>query len=486
MFMRKGLIILSAVLFLIFDLYAGTDIRDIGKIDINPRFGEIIKKHISDNNNRFIIHIQEAHGNYDAQKSVAGILEQLIKQYGISLVLVEGGSGNDNLTYLREFALKERRILVAEEYLKNGEISGEEYLDLTSDYNFMIYGIEDKYLYNQNMCVFAEVEPLQKPILAEIGKLEAVIGHCKKKYFPKEILELDNKQKDREAKIISLPEYVSYLQKLCPEINKPNIKKYLESMKLENEIDFSKVDEERTKLIEVLVQLVSKETLKTILLNSTKFKIGQINEKDFYEYLIQIGDNLRLDWLQYPMFYKYWEYVNKINCIDNIQLFSEIEAWEDKIKEDFLKEPVQKKLSEIDSDANLLKKLISLELSPDEEGLLEDSRFIINDWVAFLKENTDLPIYVDAAIINNDIPKFRKFYWLARQRDIAFVENSLKWMRQEKQDRAVLIAGGFHTENLARQLEGQQISYVIIKPKFNIPEGERTNLYYTTLKKKWR
>ena len=37
-----------------------------------------------------LIHIQEAHANYDAQKNIRGILQYLSRYYGVDLVLMEG------------------------------------------------------------------------------------------------------------------------------------------------------------------------------------------------------------------------------------------------------------------------------------------------------------------------------------------------------------------------------------------------------------
>lgn len=476
--MRYKLIIVLWLLFICFRLFADTtDIR------VDSGYGEVVKRYISAKGDKFIIHIQDVHGNYDAQKKIARILEQLIKDYGINLVLVEGGSGNDSLSYMRRLAPKEKRLTVAERYLKNGEISGEEYLDIISDYNFKIYGIEDKYLYNQNMCVFTEVEPRQKSILKEINKLETAIYYAKKKHYPRELLDLEVKQKDREAGVIGLPEYVLYLQKLYPQVELPNVNKYLESLKIEGEIDFSQVDTERTQVIELLVQVVSKETLESILLNSARFKTGQIVEKDFYGYLVQIGDSFKIDWTKYPMFYRYWGYVNKIGSIDNIALFTEITDWEGEIRGEYLKDPLQKRIQEIGNNAGLIRKLVSLELAPNE---YKEDTFDIEGYVSFLGENIDIPLYIDTNLISENVSKFQRFYQLAHQRDIAFVENSLRQMRQERQDAAVLIAGGFHTDALTKRLEEKGISYVIVKPKFKASGGENRSLYFQTLKRKWR
>src|SRR3989338_4669932 len=67
-----------------------------------------------------IVHIQESHINYEAQQHLVSILERLIQQYGLSLILVEGGQGDVGLEHLRSVGLPEHRQQVAEPYLEAG------------------------------------------------------------------------------------------------------------------------------------------------------------------------------------------------------------------------------------------------------------------------------------------------------------------------------------------------------------------------------
>ena len=79
---------------------------------------------------RLIIHIQDAHANFGAQQNIAKALEELISRYKIQTVFVEGGTKDDSLNFLRPLASHEVRERVAKKYLRMGEISGAEYLDL--------------------------------------------------------------------------------------------------------------------------------------------------------------------------------------------------------------------------------------------------------------------------------------------------------------------------------------------------------------------
>src|SRR3989338_1726178 len=84
-----------------------------------------------------IIHIQDAHVNLSGQKNLANALDDIMLKYKISLVLVEGGSRDDTLTPIKSVAPPEVWKKVAKKFLIEGKISGEEYLNLTSEHPMM-------------------------------------------------------------------------------------------------------------------------------------------------------------------------------------------------------------------------------------------------------------------------------------------------------------------------------------------------------------
>jgi len=63
---------------------------------------------------RFLIHIQDAHTNFSAQENIAKVLEELITRYKVKTVFVEGGTGDDSLSFIRPLAKPAARERVAE------------------------------------------------------------------------------------------------------------------------------------------------------------------------------------------------------------------------------------------------------------------------------------------------------------------------------------------------------------------------------------
>ncbi len=143
----------SAWLFMMLSIICYPTALTAGELDFSLKTLTIPNEHgsiteVSEGNGPTILLISNILMNYEAQKDVAAILEFLIQKYNLRLVLVEGGSRNNSLAHLRTSATPEKRRQVAEEFLREGKISGENYLDLVSDYNFIVYGVEDPALYN--------------------------------------------------------------------------------------------------------------------------------------------------------------------------------------------------------------------------------------------------------------------------------------------------------------------------------------------------
>ena len=83
---------------------------------------------------QLIIHIQEAHANYDAQKNIRSILQYLSQNYGIQLVLLEG-AGNKLQPELFNFFPKDAELqqAVNEKLLQAGELTGAEVFLIDND-----------------------------------------------------------------------------------------------------------------------------------------------------------------------------------------------------------------------------------------------------------------------------------------------------------------------------------------------------------------
>jgi hypothetical protein len=80
------------------------------------------------------------------------------------------------------------------------------------------------------------------------------------------------------------------------------------------------------------------------------------------------------------------------------------------------------------------------------------------------------------------MPAMASFYEVARERDVAMVENALKRIEEFKVPVAVLIAGGFHTPAFERLFKDKRVSYAVVAPKVGKVTEADTAKYHRVLK----
>jgi len=98
---------------------------------------------------RAIIKVTNYYCNAKAQMEAYAVFDYLYKNYGLKVICVEGAEGEINTAWFRAFPNKEIRGEVAQYFVKKGEITAPEYLSITADYPVLLYGVEDKELYQK-------------------------------------------------------------------------------------------------------------------------------------------------------------------------------------------------------------------------------------------------------------------------------------------------------------------------------------------------
>ena len=438
-----------------------------------------------------LIHIQDAHANYEAQKHLAAILEHLIRKYGLSLVLVEGGSRNDSLSYMRTYAPLAKRKEVAEQFLKAGKISGENYLDLTTDYPFTVFGVEKPELYDANMAAFLKVEQAQPPAKQVLGAYKTALETLKEKLYPKEVKELEARETAVEKNEESLTTHYQRLSALATERKVsltpyPNVQQFLQVSQAEKTIDFKAVELERGQILEELTKTLPKAELTAFLDRSKQIKKGMATASSFYRALkakltpAQLAAHKQLS--------AYCDYLERFEAINHAALFSEVESLSEAIKATYFTTPDQRALARLATDVAVLTDLVDLKLIPEKYDYYDAHKreFDPAQWGRDLtamgrKSGVTIPEF-DAPTLRTAVPAVEEFYVIARQRDLAMVDNGLKQLEPFQVKFAVLITGGFHTPAITELLKKRAVSYAVVAPK--VPQVTEADiaLYHKVLK----
>lgn len=155
-------------------------------IDLPRGLGEVTHTYLSPAGRPLICYVQDGPMNFEAQKKVAGILEYLIGHCGLALVLLEGkleGSCAD-FKYLREQYTPEVRQRGADDLLKRGVFSAVNYVDLTSEYEFAVVGIEDRAFYAAQTEYHVGILTQREQITATIESLQRAASQLQAEAAP--------------------------------------------------------------------------------------------------------------------------------------------------------------------------------------------------------------------------------------------------------------------------------------------------------------
>jgi len=456
-------------------------------------------------NSKTIILIQSAHTHYGAQKAIAEILRTLIEKGLFHLILVEGGWGNDSLSHLRSYAPEDKRLEVAERYLKEGKITGDEYLDLTSDLNMTIWGVENATDYRTNMEVFLKFYEVQDQVLAEIKKFEPLLDQTEQKDFPKDLLDFSIRKKSFQENKSSMPDYLNYLSSRVDAAALeayPNLKDLIAVSK-DQAFDSAKVEIEKKALMKALSSRVTKLELEQFdLLKERKTVDDEINYLKLLLDAYQTHKE-KLSKLKVENLSKYLSALESINNSSSDQIFGEIAGLEEQVLNQFSLTEEQKTLIRLKHSLVLLKKLFSLEMTPrDYEEIKQNPPAVILrpytlSFPHALGGNLDprqkhsgMTSDVDDInfeLIEKWIPGALSFYESARKREESLIQNTVQKINETQDQTVALLIGGFHSENMANQLHQLGYTVITISPRFVSPinSAEDNRHYFEILKYKW-
>jgi hypothetical protein len=374
-------------------------LKDSLKFQAPSEFCQLRQTHTGEGDT-LIIHIQDAHTNLSGQQNLAKTLDFIFSRYGIYLVLVEGGSIDGTLDPLKTLAPQKEISRVAKNFLIQGRLSGEEYLNLTSNHPMKIIGIEDQRLYDENVRVYASLAARRQPILAYLKKIQHALNKLKSKLYPKDILEYEKQTSRLKADRSFSQTDVLKLLDLARRSRAPlkefaNLRK-LKSLKKSE--DISKIDLD-----------------------------GLLREQELLEEKIYLSRLTTDDSRLVRVIDKYLELLFKAYRIQlNSGEFEALEANENDFPMRMVVTFINQKLAELGYGQDLL----SYEL-------------VVDDAAGYLHE----------------------FYDLVNRRDLAFIQNTERILREKNKSTAILITGGYHTQHLTQLMDQKGYSYVVLTPK---------------------
>ena len=433
---------------------------------------------------RTIILLQDPHTNESGQINIAKTLDIVLgKEKAIRTVFVEAGTGDESLAFLREYASPETRERAGMSFLRKGKLQGAEYHNLTSDRSFVLWGVEDKALYAKAFGAYRTIARERDKFLAYLGRVASTIKVLKPQVYNPTLLAFDAEREKYLAGEMPLTQYFDALAARAAELGVPlgrypSFKIFKKVKKLETGIDFEKANAEQEAALGVLSPGDEKELLAAAREGRSPFKLsGEARRegKAFYAVLEEklravLGDESRR---QYPELAKYFRYLREAQRIEAKTLLDEEKTLELEVFAGLAANPNEAEFIRVSENFKKIKDLFNLTLSPEDfAALRRDPRSFDIEYIAgFLNrklmdlgKNHEKAIFLEKGY--NDLARTaEEFYSLTYQRDQAFLANMIKKMDAEGQERAVLIAGGYHAVNLKFLFKQAGLSYISVVPQ---------------------
>lgn len=463
----------------------------ISAVQIPENIG-IVKDSYRGLGDKLIIHIQDAHCNYEAQNNIYEMIKILVDQNKVKLLCVEGSEGLIDVAPFASFPDKKVKQEVADFFVKKGRITGPEYYAITSEKDVELFGIEDRSRYLDNLNAFKKTMPYRPRFESVISKITNIFEKLKPKIYNRALLLMDSKEKAYDDEKLTFTKYCDFLINLAKkykfELEKyKNLKHFSLVSKYEDKIDFDKIEAERGKLINVMREPLYKRFFSELVLKTTMFRNGKLTSGEYHSHIIKLARNMKKEKMSdYKNLVNYAKYMIAYESIEHDLLLREKEQLLEDLEMFTFENKEQKLLCHL---AKVLKKIdgfYQLEMSRDDLAFYERKidLFSFSKFLSFIgtyapRYNVSFDLPSNIVELDNFYQDFLSYYGFAKDRDLIMNNKTIQRMEETNQKIAVQVCGGFHTDGMTQQLKDKKISYVVLSPR--ITKDDPNNPYLDIL-----
>lgn len=430
---------------------------------IDPSVGSVSLTHQGESDLPVIYLIQDAHTNESAQINISRMLEMILQKTSANYVFMEAGSGDESVRFLRNEENLQELTRTGYEFLRKGKLQGVEYQNLTGPYPFTIWGVEDNGLYEEALETYKLVITHRHQALEEITRMKNALTSLENRLFSSTVSELNHSIQSYKSGEAGFDGHFDLALKLMKRlgIDSGDYPQFAEILKLkasEGNINFDDVNQE-------FVEFISDLKIDS---GSTGVNLKYKNSDADY-WANQMERSGLAD--RYPELNRYFKYVQSIRQIRLRGTLDELDLIDSRLIER-LASDIEFRVIALQRKTDQMEKLINLqadaELYREASGLPEMlnpellkasiNRMLVN--YNFFPEKL---MYEDSKL-SEALLQAMNFYHLTLRRDSRMLQNMFRKIRTENLNEAVLIAGGFHTENLVKQIKRAGCSIVLMEP----------------------
>jgi pyruvate/oxaloacetate carboxyltransferase/GMP synthase-like glutamine amidotransferase len=424
-----------------------------------------------------VIHIQDAHELEEAQRNIASMVQLLRETRGVDLVGLEGAEGPFVTEAFRRYVDPAVAKGIADYFLKENYVGGAEHVALSAPQPPLLWGVEDKALYDGNIASFRASLEKQPALHDYLRRAGTALGLLKSAAYSRPLQEFDRRYADYHAGTASLSDYVRFLMDgVSPSApGHTNLHLLLNALAWEETIDFAVVEAERLALVKAMSAKLSEARLDELVRQSLLYRLGQMSYGEYHRYLRRLCRESGIEWKKYPQLDSYITYVLLAEQIDRNALTAELARLEEEAPRRLVETPEQAALLDLQRDWWLLDKLSRHAMTPADWLFVERQRAALSAFAERLRaaaESRSVEAPVPAEPLAGLTAPFDAFCRDALSRNAALVGNLLRRMESGGTSAAVLVAGGFHSDGIARLLREKDVSYVVVTPKITEAPAE--------------
>ncbi|MFH0985219.1 MAG: HEAT repeat domain-containing protein [Candidatus Omnitrophota bacterium] len=502
---------------------------------IPAEFGQVTETVTGDPKAPAFIHIQSAHGNYQAENNIEKLLGYIEKNSSVKTMFLEGAAGKLNPELFRLFPgnpdfnrkvtdklMQEGYLTGPENFLINQKMDGggrmaEGEKPLTpssilhpSSGSMQAFGMEDLDAYKKDREAFIQVAKKEKTAENYLMKLRASIDKRFASKLNKDLLSLVRQEEALGSGTVSFGSWIKTLgegskKHLKTDLSDafyqdqyPSLIRYFRLQAIGSKIDRDKASVEEASFIKELEKRgISKEIIGKFRATSHEPRAtggverGTWNVGREYSPLRaafdQAFEKLPKDFSMkaWPNWTLYAQYIILMQEMEGKGLHEETVRLKDMIQTALAQTPEEKEYLTAARKLYLLKRLFSLEMTRSEYEELRNLHISSEELAAGLQTADHRPqqkalpspvlsqgerdgvrgLQSSVSSLQSVFAKAVEFYETAILRENKMFQNALKKMSETKQQRAVIVTGGFHADGLKKLASSRNCSYIQITPR---------------------
>ena len=484
---------------------------------------------------RLILYLQTAHTNPDSEANSRKIIAHLQNEFGLPLVLLEGGEGKLDSLFFKSFPDENLKEKVLTDYLESGELSGGEIASILHEpYDTQYFGIESETLYNENKQAFLEAIKNEQSILKTLDQIASGLEESSKDAFSQASKEFYEASKAFRRDEIALLDYLKTLNALFEasvraslsarvingvevgngvmvdrgtfptfEGSFPELAKILQAASREKHVNRSEIDIATNQMIEAFQKEVLPKLEKPRQMEMNQviqmYRIGHLSSGLLTERIKSLAAEENFFFEVPRALQPAHEQARTISSIKGTKLFEELEVLEEKLRDLLPQLAEERELLRGFHELNILRDFARLELLPKRWSQIKDlrpSELLRTSMTKHTepslrgsnpKHGRSNPRPEIASASPGTLPRndeaidaafssHYRFYRLAIDRDDTLFQNALNIIKKENAKVALLSTGGFHREGITKRLKEANIPYLLISPKIEAVGDRQTYL----------